>query len=797
MVFIQGGRALVRSQISRIPYHGQNMKIAFCAILKPSDDEAEVAKTLLENVAPYVDKMFITITGHNQRCADLCKMWNADVSYFNWVNDFARARNFNFSQVPKEYDYILWGDADDAFRGLENLRTTMEKNPADAYILHYLYAFDEYKNPVVVHPKTQVIKNDGSFSWHGCIHEDLQPTREVSTYFLKGIERLHLSNDVRFESAKERNLKVAELALKETPDDPRTFWNLGNALKALNKNEEALDAFNKFLKTSESDQEKYIVRLRMAEVYWQDGDKNKGLEMAQFAIGLLPEYPDAYHLAGSILFEMKEYHRAESMYKLGLVRKPPYYKILVYNPRDYDYTPLMNLAKVYINMSLPTLALECLKGCAKIMPSDERTKRLIKIIEKESAESEKIIKTVSKLKKIKDKEKLAKELDKIPDKHKSNPWVCNLRNENFIKTESTGRDLVIYCGQSAEEWTPETAGVGGSEEAVIELSKRLANRGWNVTVYNTCGYKEHLFGKVLFRPFWSWNVRDKQDVVIIWRHPRSLDYPINCKNIYLDLHDCISDGEFIQSRIDKLKGIFVKSKFHRSLYPNIPDKYFTIVPNGIDVERFSNVNFEAKDKNLLINTSAPDRGLVSLAKTFKKIKEKHPQLRCVWAYGWNTFDQYWMGNIKQQEWKRQVIELLKDAGVEELGRLSYEDVSKLYKQGNILLYPTNFAEIDCITVTKALACGCIPVTTDFAAVGEKQAGGGYFVHSPLTKDNWCPPYKRDFSMPDEEVEQVVKHLGEALKWDLSDDRRFKMRDFALNNYSWELVADIWNKTLLN
>ena len=49
--------------------------------------------------------------------------------------------------------------------------------------------------------------------------------------------------------------------------------------------------------------------------------------------------------------------------------------------------------------------------------------------------------------------------------------------------------MILYNGYSGYEWDPE-ADVGGSEEAVIHLANQLADRGWNVTVYNRCGYKK-------------------------------------------------------------------------------------------------------------------------------------------------------------------------------------------------------------------------------------------------------------------------------------------------------------------
>jgi hypothetical protein len=47
------------------------------------------------------------------------------------------------------------------------------------------------------------------------------------------------------------------------------------------------------------------------------------------------------------------------------------------------------------------------------------------------------------------------------------------------------KSIVILCGKGYEEWGPHTLdkGMGGSEEAIIYLSREMGKRGWEVTVF--------------------------------------------------------------------------------------------------------------------------------------------------------------------------------------------------------------------------------------------------------------------------------------------------------------------------
>ena len=256
----------------------KGVKLAWCMIVKPTDDEAELLARALKYIAPHVDGIFLTITGKNKRCEEVAAAFNAHVSYFEWCHDFSAARNFNFSQVPDEYTHIGWCDCDDAVRNADKLKPTIQAHPeVDCFTLNYLYAFDERKNPTVVHLKTRILKNDKCVEWVGALHEDFKENREVKRYFVNGIDILHLSNTERFAAAKTRNVDVSRKDMEKNPDDPRSYWNLGNSLFAAGETDEAIKMFDRFMALSRSDEEKYIIRLRIAEAIFSKGEKDRAL----------------------------------------------------------------------------------------------------------------------------------------------------------------------------------------------------------------------------------------------------------------------------------------------------------------------------------------------------------------------------------------------------------------------------------------------------------------------------------------------------------------------------------------
>ena len=160
-------------------------KIALSMIVRGDGDDAVKLRRALESVALYVDGIFITITGPKEAAEEtekVCKdfkvnvsyaacLWKADEAAVTWLTKyfgyephmkvgdelflFDEARNYSFSQIPKEYTWVLWMDSDDILRRGENLKKLLplaRQNNLDAFFFNYIYQaeFDEKGEPIPV-----------------------------------------------------------------------------------------------------------------------------------------------------------------------------------------------------------------------------------------------------------------------------------------------------------------------------------------------------------------------------------------------------------------------------------------------------------------------------------------------------------------------------------------------------------------------------------------------------------------------------------------------------------------------
>ncbi len=340
---------------------------------------------------------------------------------------------------------------------------------------------------------------------------------------------LHLLGGIAFQAEHfAKALRLFDRAIQANPDDAEAYYSRGNALYVLQQCPAAVESYDK-------------------------------------AILLKPDFAEAHHNRGSVLHMLQQFQAAIESYDKAILLKP-----------DYEEA-ISNRANTLQSLMLYQAALQNYEKAMRLQPEYESCKKTGVF---DSVEIQ-----VAQIAKIKDKSVLKAALDALPLVLHSHPAVSGLRNTNFVKTGSSGKDLVFFCLPTDEIWNPRTArtkGIGGSEEAVIWLSRLLHQRGWNVTVYAYCGAREEDFDGISWKPYWMWNHRDKQNVTVIWRYPQFTSYPINSDKVIVDLHDVAPEGEFTPERLQRIHRIFVKSSFHRSLFPNIPDEKFVIIPNGID-----------------------------------------------------------------------------------------------------------------------------------------------------------------------------------------------------------------------
>ncbi len=372
----------------------------------------------------------------------------------------------------------------------------------------------------------------------------------------------------------------------------------------------------------------------------------------------------------------------------------------------------------------------------------------------------------------------------IKDWLKSNlPGLADLAKSWKYKLNATQwpeKSIVFYTGRTAEKWTPDSLkrGLAGAQTGVVYLAREWAKQGYKVTVYNYCRDGEGLYDGVEYRNYDRFNPWDTFDRLIIWRNKtvQMLDLPLKANKIFLELQDVPYNIEnFTKERLDRVDKIFVKCQFHRTLLPQVPDEKFAIIPNGVD-RSLLELSQHPKHLNKLIYASNYERGLESmLLYGWPILKKESPEAKLEIYYGWQFFDESYKRNPEKQAWKQKMIELMNQPDVTDHGRIGQDKLVEEKSTAAIHYYGCTYQEVDCISVRESAMVGCVPVTTDFAALAEK---------------SYCLKIAGDPFAP-ETQEAIARQIVELLK---NPDRLEQIRqDFQekVKGETWDNIAQKW------
>lgn len=719
------------------------MQLAAALIVKGTDDEAVLLDKCLKNLKGHVDKVFLDINvpkgqKHSQKVLDVAKKHKADVQKTWWTGDFVGARNANFARIPEEYDFILWVDSDDTIENPEKMKEVcaITPNNIDGIYIKYDYAHDEYDNVTVSHWVARIVRNNDSFAWKSSftdsevtVHETLNERRKVGKVMNDEFWVKHHADEDRRDRSLARNITILEQMLTkgDANPDPRILYYLATHYVDANRLLEAKELLEWYLKLSGWAEERSQAYVYLGMIYdaMQDIDKARGCYMR--AVAESPNDPNPYVELGEL--EMRDRLWQKAVYWLEMaVAKKVDPMASVYRPMDSTYRAYKALSQAHANIGGKSLqkAQKWLTEALKLRPFDPELHDAQEVLD-QVVEIRDLTKATNRLiKKLKDDEetdKIVPFLDALPTKMQDNPLVTSARNYYREPKVWPKNSIVILAGWGPlGNWGPSglEKGIGGSEEAIIRISRELVKQGYSVTVFGTPGEEAGLDGEVEYKHYWEFNSKDAFDIFISWRSPEQFDQKFNARKSYLWLHDVMDKEEFIDERLENLDRIIFVSQYHRDLYPFIPEDKCFVSGNGITPEDFEELDgkFE-RDPHRVIYMSSHVRGLQLIYEVWGDVKKEVPDAKLDIYYGWASYDSVNKSNPERMAWKEKMLQWEKELdGVTDHGKIGHKQIAEEIFKSGVWAYPCPFPEVYCITAVKAQAGGAVPVSSNFAALKE-------------------------------------------------------------------------------
>jgi glycosyltransferase involved in cell wall biosynthesis len=246
--------------------------ISLCMIVR--NEENTIARCL-DSVKGIPDEIIIVDTGSTDNTKEIVRLYTDRIYDYEWIDDFAAARNFAFDQATM--DYILWLDADDILTDADGRKFLDLKNNLaqffDAVSMPYLLSFDEFGAVTHSFRRNRLVKQSKNFRWIGAVHEYIDASGQI---FKSDICVIHKGTS----EVTGRNLKIFEKKQAQgRPFSPRDLYYYGNELFAHQLYNRAIEIYQKFLNTGQGwVEDKLSACARLTDCFQQLGDKAKELE---------------------------------------------------------------------------------------------------------------------------------------------------------------------------------------------------------------------------------------------------------------------------------------------------------------------------------------------------------------------------------------------------------------------------------------------------------------------------------------------------------------------------------------
>lgn len=581
-------------------------KIALAMIVK-DDSEYESLDRALASAAPFVDRIFLTVTNEPQKkIKELAKRYNAQVNFFEWCKDFSKARNFCFSQVSDKYDWLFWMDCDDVLMGGEKLKEAAmlaDQNNVKQVFARYLYQVEldelgKIKNILIEHLRERLIKNDGHCEWVAPIHETLIEKYPVSKTDYMGFQVVHLTTYDDMVNSMWRNIDILEEEVLRNWSDPRPIYYLakayfdtkdpelvkapiGDGLESI-----TLELFKEYQRKSGWAEERAQCWEYIAMLKREQGDYQSSIAALLEALHEAPVFPSIYIQLALTYVVLGDWSKALHWVKIATNMEIPK-TTLVINPKDYKTMILEALFYIYLNTGQLEKCHKVATDMLAMLPTELNKHRFAEIddVKGRNDLAHWTVKLANHLYNTNQVDQLRALINSIPREIANEPVLMNLRNQFLPPRTWEDDEVAIFCGPGFEQWSPKSIakGIGGSEEAVIYQARELVKLGWKVTVFADPREDEGVHDGVNYLPYYHINWKDNFNIFISWRQIGLFDQDIRAKKTYLWNHDIQNPLEYKAERVKKIDKVMFLSKWHRQNVPALPEEKVMYTSNGINI----------------------------------------------------------------------------------------------------------------------------------------------------------------------------------------------------------------------
>jgi tetratricopeptide (TPR) repeat protein len=291
---------------------------SLCVAMIVRDAEQLVAQTL-DNIQPIADHIVIVDTGSQDDTIAVAEARGAQVSTFEWQDDFSSARNHCLAQTTG--DWVLWLDAGETLQQREAtairdfVNTQADSNKAYMLLIKQPRCQSDIAAEQV--GRVRLVPRREEISFVGRIRESMTASLENANIEIDGlpwiIHRPACDADPNVKALKaHRNLILGEREAREVGAQPRLLNCLGDALQNIGQGARAAQCFRESLAISQAGS------TEMLEAYYGLlTSLETEVNAAAVQLSVCVEAVEAYPLDAQLLCAMGGYLQAQGRIDLA------------------------------------------------------------------------------------------------------------------------------------------------------------------------------------------------------------------------------------------------------------------------------------------------------------------------------------------------------------------------------------------------------------------------------------------------------------------------------------------------
>ena len=374
--------------------------------------------------------------------------------------------------------------------------------------------------------------------------------------------------------------------------------------------------------------------------------------------------------------------------------------------------------------------------------------------------------------------------------------------------------IIDTIGLTYDGNTLSKRGLGGSESAVILMSKELAELGLDVTVYNNCNDSDSTNGVYDGVKYFDVNETSfvhQYDVVIssrsVYPFVDTRFSPLFKENTYkvLWMHDTFCKGdELIESLVlsCRINTIFTLSDFH-TVYVGTCDhggkRMFEVLKDHIFMTRNGVVNYKddvdvkEKDYNLFVYNASVTKGMIPLVtEIWPHIKRHIPEARLKVIGGYYRFRENADPDEQEKTWRELVANPeYSRLDIDFTGIIKQSEIAEILTKASWMVYPSAFPETFGISSLESLTYNTPLVACRFGALEETAiASACYLIDHSIEPNGLFPNVNKAY-----QIEQFVKTVVEAYRNPYLHQQKMYACNAVKDICGWDSVALQWKQHL--